>query len=181
MPIRLARVSLALLVGLVLSGSATGSVSPPSAKTAWLAKVVYASVGRSSPSHQASRVTQVPTVSKWGGIEQLLVVDTENNAEGSWLRVQLNLRPNQMSVWIPRDNVILSQTHWRINISRARHTLYVYFKGRYYRSWRVVVGKSSTPTPRGKFAIAGKLPQASANGFDGDWVLPLTAHSGALH
>jgi lipoprotein-anchoring transpeptidase ErfK/SrfK len=122
---------------------------------------------------------RVPTRSHWGGIEQLLVVGV--NEDGTWLRVRLDRRPNQASVWIPRNNVILSKTHWRVVISRSRHRLVVYYAGRARRSWRIVVGKPSTPTPRGAFAIAGELRQTDPNGFDGSWVLPLTAHSSVLH
>jgi lipoprotein-anchoring transpeptidase ErfK/SrfK len=44
-----------------------------------------------------------------------------------------------------------------------------------------VVGEPSTPTPTGLFAVAAEVRQADPSGFLGSWVLPLTAHSDALH
>ena len=43
----------------------------------------------------------------------------------------------------------------------------------------VVVGKPSTPTPVGLFAIAEAVP-GNANAFTGSWILALTAHSNVL-
>ena len=51
---------------------------------------------------------------------------------------------------------------------------------RLVRSLRAVVGKPSTPTPAGLFAVAAELRQPEANEFEGTWVLPLTAHSNVL-
>jgi lipoprotein-anchoring transpeptidase ErfK/SrfK len=46
--------------------------------------------------------------------------------------------------------------------------------------WRAVVGKPSTPTPRGLFAVYERVRQPSPNDFDGTWALPLTAFSDVL-
>jgi lipoprotein-anchoring transpeptidase ErfK/SrfK len=43
----------------------------------------------------------------------------------------------------------------------------------------VVVGKPSTPTPRGLFAVVWAI-RWHPNAFLGSWVLELTAHSGML-
>ena len=57
----------------------------------------------------------------------------------------------------------------------------VYDADRLVRSFAAVVGKPSTPTPAGLFAIAAELPQPSpGKNFEGAWVLPLTAHSEVL-
>jgi lipoprotein-anchoring transpeptidase ErfK/SrfK len=47
------------------------------------------------------------------------------------------------------------------------------------RTVSVVVGKPSTPTPVGLFAIAWAIPW-NPNDFLGSWVLELTAHSNVL-
>ena len=48
------------------------------------------------------------------------------------------------------------------------------------RSFKAVIGKPSTPTPRGLYAIYEKLPQSDPKGFLGPWALHLTAFSNVL-
>lgn len=43
-----------------------------------------------------------------------------------------------------------------IVISLSQHTLSLYWNGEIYRKYKVAVGKSSTPTPKGKFKIVNK-------------------------
>ena len=45
--------------------------------------------------------------------------------------------------------------------------------------WKVVVGKPSTPTPTGLFAIQASYRTPAAS-FEGRWILSLTAHSDVL-
>jgi lipoprotein-anchoring transpeptidase ErfK/SrfK len=75
--------------------------------------------------------------------------------------------------------VFIAQTRWRIEVSTARRTLTVYRAGARIRSLSVVVGKPSTPTPLGLFAVAWAIPW-NPDDFLGSWVLELTAHSDVL-
>jgi lipoprotein-anchoring transpeptidase ErfK/SrfK len=186
-PASRAAVALASFAALLAGAhvSAAGASAPaslrPTASTAWIADVVYPTVGRVAPSPRARIATRVPAVSAWGGPERLLVLGSRVDPEGGeWLRVRLDVRPNGAGVWLSADYVTLSETHWRIAVSRAQRRLRVYWDGRLRRSWQVVVGKPSTPTPGGLFAIAAELRQPDAGAFVGSWVLPLTAHSNVL-
>jgi lipoprotein-anchoring transpeptidase ErfK/SrfK len=95
------------------------------------------------------------------------------------LRVRLPWRPNGASGWINGDAVLLRATRWRIVVSTARRTLTLWRAGTVARTVRVVVGKPSTPTPVGLFAIAWVVPWHPTD-FLGSWVLLLTAHSDVL-
>jgi lipoprotein-anchoring transpeptidase ErfK/SrfK len=97
-----------------------------------------------------------------------------------WLRVALDRRPNGYAVWIDAEDAILHRDPWRVLVSRAQRRVRVYRRGRLARSFEAVVGKPSTPTPGGLFAIAAELRQPDPNEFVGAWVLPLTAHSNVL-
>jgi lipoprotein-anchoring transpeptidase ErfK/SrfK len=55
----------------------------------------------------------------------------------------------------------------------------VYRSGAALRTISIVVGKPSTPTPRGLFAVTWAI-RWHPNDFLGSWVLELTAHSGVL-
>ncbi|MDX6629839.1 MAG: hypothetical protein QOH00_2085, partial [Gaiellales bacterium] len=84
------------------------------------------------------------------------------------------------SGWIREDFVRLSQTPWRVTVNRQAHTVTVYRDGRKQRSFKAVIGKPATPTPRGLYAIYEKLAQADPKGFLGPWALHLTAFSNVL-
>ena len=76
-------------------------------------------------------------------------------------------------------NVVLEKTPWRIEISTEQRTLTLLRAGVPVRTVSVVVGKPSTPTPPGLFAIVWAIPW-NPNAFLGSWALELTAHSDVL-
>ena len=56
----------------------------------------------------------------------------------------------------------------------------VFDAGRLHDRFLAVIGKPSTPTPTGLFAVAAIVPQPDPNGFLGPVALHLTAHSNVL-
>ena len=156
--------------------------SPPTQANAWVAKVLYPTVARSAPSVSHSRrLMVVSPVSWWGTPTQLLVLGSRVDASGRpWVRVRLDYRPNGFAAWIDAEDTILFKDPWRISVSREQRTMHVYRADRLMRSFEVVVGKPSTPTPAGLFAVASELRQPNPGEFEGSWVLPLTAHSDVL-
>jgi hypothetical protein len=154
---------------------------PPSAAQAWVAKVVYPTVARSAPSVTATRRLTVSPVSAWGTPTELLVLGTRVDGAGRrWLRVRLDYRPNGFAAWIEAEDTVLHPDSWRISVSREHREVLIYRADRLVRTFTAVVGKPSTPTPAGLFAVAAELPQPNPHEFEGSWVLPLTAHSGVL-
>jgi hypothetical protein len=96
-----------------------------------------------------------------------------------WLQVRLPWRPNNAAGWINAKLVDVQKTKWRIDVSTAHRSLTLFKAGRVVRTISVVVGKPSTPTPTGLFAVAWAV-RWNPNDFLGSWVLELTAHSDAL-
>jgi hypothetical protein len=74
---------------------------------------------------------------------------------------------------------VLRLTPWRIAISTASRTLILFHAGASVRTIWVVVGKPSTPTPVGLFAIVWAI-RWNPNDFLGSRVLMLSAHSNVL-
>jgi lipoprotein-anchoring transpeptidase ErfK/SrfK len=110
----------------------------------------------------------------------LLVIGADRLSDGTCMvRVRLPWRPNGAAGWISSADVLLSPTPWRIAVSRSARTLTLTRSGRRVLRVRVVVGKASTPTPTGLFAVADAVP-GDPNAFTGSWVLALTAHSDVL-
>jgi hypothetical protein len=96
-----------------------------------------------------------------------------------WLHVRLPWRPNDAAGWVNASHFTLDETPWRIRISTAERTLTLLRAGVRVRSVDVVVGKPSTPSPIGLFAITWAIPWHPSD-FLGSWVLELTAHSDVL-
>jgi len=155
---------------------------PPTAAQAWVAKVVYPTIARAAPRlTHVRRLFTVAPVSAWGTSTELLVLGSRVDAAGHpWLRVRLDYRPNGFAAWIDEEDTVMYRDPWRIVVSRERREVRVYDADRLERTFAAVVGKPSTPTPAGLFAIAAELPQPDPGQFEGSWVLPLTAHSEVL-
>jgi lipoprotein-anchoring transpeptidase ErfK/SrfK len=91
------------------------------------------------------------------------------------------MRPNGLSAWIDSDYVELARTPWRIDVSTEQRTVSLLRAGRFVDRWRAVVGKPSTPTPRGLYAVYERVRQPDPNAFLGTWALLLTAFSPVLN
>lgn len=153
------------------------SVAGPAAKVAWKAGVgSRIAVFDRLPGRRLRPSTWVaPRDAPW------LLVLTRPRADQNrcWVRVRLPWRPNDAAGWINASLVSVRKTQWRILVSTARRTLTLFKAGRAVRTVSVVVGKPTTPTPVGLFAVAWAVRWNPAD-FLGSWVLELTAHSSAL-
>lgn len=91
---------------------------------------------------------------------------------GRFLRVLLPGRPNGHAGWIRASKVKVWKTPWRIVVKTRSKRLFALRRGRIVRSFPVVVGKPSTPTPRGRFYVeeAFTLPR-HAMGAPGAYAL----------
>lgn len=146
---------------------------------ATVAEIVHAVRVRDEPNGRM-RATLQP-IARWGGGPvRLLVLSSKTDDLGvTWLHVRLPSRPNDAAGWIPRDSARLSTTNQRIEISRKSRRLRLLRAGTVVISASVVVGKPSTPTPAGLFAINEMIRQPRTHVI-GPWALHLTAHSNVL-
>jgi lipoprotein-anchoring transpeptidase ErfK/SrfK len=161
---------------------AAPAVAGPTAKLAWTAKVIYPTMARAAPRADARQVARVGTVAAWdGGPVALLVLGARSEAKSGrlWLEVQLPERPNGRSGWINADYAKLGSTPWRIVLDRDSRRATAFRAGRRVRSWRVVIGKPGTPTPRGLYAVYERVRQPAGSEL-GPFALQLTAHSNTL-
>jgi lipoprotein-anchoring transpeptidase ErfK/SrfK len=70
-------------------------------------------------------------------------------------------------------------TPWAITVRLARHEVTVWHDGRVERRFRAIVGKPSTPTPRGTFFVEEAL-RLSAGAAGGPYALATSARSAVL-
>jgi hypothetical protein len=148
-------------------------------KLAHVARVVAPTWARRQPG-RIPAVMKVSPLAEWGGGEVQYLVLRSKLVEGRrWLQVRLPERPNSAAGWISADLLRVSTTPWRIVISTAASKVTVERDGRPVASFAAVVGKPSTPTPHGLFAIDEPIHQPAGSEL-GPWALFLTAHSRVL-
>jgi hypothetical protein len=152
--------------------------APPAGAGQRTAKLLHGAAVRDRPAGRvigrlaATRpLTGAPTV--------VPVLGIASRKRSSWLHVRLPQRPNGAVGWISADGTIEGEARVRVEISRARRRAAVYRDGRRVRTFRVVVGKPSTPTPVGRFFVVERVPQAHGSAL-GPWVLATSAYSGVL-
>ena len=99
-----------------------------------------------------------------------------DRAGRSWLRVMVPGRPNGSRGWIERAGTRTRTTGVRLVVRTTRKQVAVYRHGRLIRVFSAVVGRPSTPTPRGEFFVeeAVALPSSAAGS---PFALALSARS----
>lgn len=106
-----------------------------------------------------------------------MVLDKADKNGRQWLLVRIGKRPNDRSAWVPADKVDLRQIHVRLIISVEKRKMTMFSFGR--KAWvaSVIVGKPSTPTPLGLFAVHDFY---RVKDDLRPWVVETTAHSEVL-
>ena len=179
-------IGVALTVSALLASSAAPGAVPaitasaPTSRSASVARIVVGAPALSAPG-RGRVVERLPTsAGSNGGPVALLVVGSRVVHATVWLRVLLPRRPNGTSAWVDSNYVEIRRTPWRIDISLEARSVRLLRGGRVVERWRAVVGKPSTPTPRGLFAVYQRVRQPDPNGFLGTWAVLLTAFSPVL-
>jgi lipoprotein-anchoring transpeptidase ErfK/SrfK len=135
-------------------------------------------LARTGPSAAADRIEVVAARRPLTRIRTVLPVlaRASSRTGGEWLRVRLPGRPNGHQGWISRNRTRLTVTEWRIVVSLSARRLSVYHAGQLRRRFSAVVGKPSTPTPRGTFFVEETLA-LSPREAGGPYALATSARS----
>ena len=192
-----ARLSITIAVGVALALSLAGTAagagtpsapaadapSPPTARQAWVGRVLVRVTARTAPRFSARRKAVVETLAPFEKGPTVLLITRAVEIDGvRWVEVLLPIRPNGARGWIPQDVVRLSLTRVRIAIDLGDRRLRVLRGGRQVMSARIAIGMAGTPTPTGRFfAIAETIETNTPGGFLGPIVMPLTGFSETLN
>jgi lipoprotein-anchoring transpeptidase ErfK/SrfK len=93
-----------------------------------------------------------------------------------WLRVRLPGRPNGRAGWIERSGTRARVTDIHIVVEISRRRITVYRHAHLVRTFRAIVGKPSTPTPRGEYFVEEAVALPS-NEVGAPFALALSARS----
>lgn len=147
------------------------------------ARVLRPAVARRAPHPSAAPVGRVTGTTAYSyKPEGLMVTGLRRDTAGRrWVRVQLPIRPNGTSGWVPARAVHLSVVRVRVVVSLRERRLRVWRGSRLVHSWPAGIGRARTPTPVGVFAVQDPMRTLPEwRGVYGDYTIALTAHSTVL-
>jgi lipoprotein-anchoring transpeptidase ErfK/SrfK len=174
----LVSVALGLVLGLVFAAPA-GAVAPSQAVVTLNANHAIFTAPGGRAEAQISRQRPIT-----GEATTLPVLATRPGPGGQWLLVRLpgRLLPgaaNGRTGWINAAHTRLWKISWHIVVSLSQRRARIYRLGRLVRSYLVVVGKPSTPTPTGQFFVEENIAEPPS--FAGaPYALATSARSGVF-
>jgi lipoprotein-anchoring transpeptidase ErfK/SrfK len=162
----------------VAPAGAAGSRVPASQP---LVVLLHGHVARAGPSAHADRIESVAARRPLTRVRTVLPVlgHATGRAGGSWVRVRLPGRPNSHKGWISTHRTRRTSTAWHIWVELSTRRVTVFHGGLARRHFRAVVGKPSTPTPRGVFFVEEALALSSYEAGE-PYALATSARSNAL-
>jgi lipoprotein-anchoring transpeptidase ErfK/SrfK len=170
-------VAAVVVIAVGAAPAAYASRVPASQETA---KLKVNEIARAAPSTDGPRVMKLTRRRPITGVATIVPVIGHATTNGRrWLEVRLPGRPNGRTGWIPANGTIKGRTPWHIVIATGARRARVYRRGRRLETFRVVVGKPSTPTPLGEFFVEENI--AEPRGVPGaPYALALSARSDVL-
>ena len=104
---------------------------------------------------------------------------TERTPDGTWLKVQIPVRPNGTEGWIRSSDAELSSHSIRARVDVTQRRVEVWDGDALIAETDAVVGKASTPTPLGTFFVNDLVEKFEGSAY-GPFILSLSGFSEAL-
>jgi lipoprotein-anchoring transpeptidase ErfK/SrfK len=147
---------LALMVAVAGASAGPAAAASPAVAAPWqpLAVLLGNHVAYRAPHAGAGRIEAVAARRPLTRTRTVLPV---LGHRGDWLRVRLPGRPNGHTGWIVTARTRSTSTPWRIEVALSARRVIVLREGRIVRRFTAIVGKPSTPTPRGNFFVEEAL------------------------
>jgi lipoprotein-anchoring transpeptidase ErfK/SrfK len=177
--------TLAALVGGIAAAVALGVAAPGAAAAAQAVPTAFPAAGelevatvvaRAAPSPKARPVLVLRQFRRDFRPQVFLSTASRTGADGRpWLRLNLPMRPNGTTGWIPAAAADAHPIDVRIRVSRAARTLSLYRRNRLLYRTTVAVGAPGMETPVGNFYITARF--VPDNGFLGVFAFETSAYS----
>ena len=147
----------------------TRVVTAPLAAPTWIATLSAGATYAATPGGPA--VGSLAATNPFGAPTVLAVIG-DPDASG-WLHVELPVRPNGSTGWIPSAGVALAQTDYHVAVSLSARTLTVTRGGQTVLATAVAVGAPRTPTPPGNTYLWELIRPDNPNGAYGPYIFGL--------
>jgi lipoprotein-anchoring transpeptidase ErfK/SrfK len=165
---------LAVFASFSVGTAAAVPVVPP---TQALVTLFASQTARSALNATAASLMSVGADRPMTGVHTVLPL--LGRAAGGWLHVRLPGRPNGRTGWIRTRATAVTSTPWHIVVDTSRRRVLVFRAGRVVKTFRAVVGKSTTPTPAGTFFVEEAV-RLSRGDVGAPFALALSARSNVL-
>jgi hypothetical protein len=120
---------------------------------------------------------EIPARTEWRSPRVLSVV----RKRGEWLAVLAPELGNGEVGWMEADRAAsIDCVRWSLHVDLSRRRLFVRKDGHTKRRFTLAIGKTSNPTPKGRFAVTDKLRVTDQGSPYGCCVLALTGHQTRL-
>jgi lipoprotein-anchoring transpeptidase ErfK/SrfK len=168
-------------------GKAVAAVAPPTAPPTTLSSTpappapppTYIGTLNAPTSYSASPggppVGNLAATNPFGAAQVVALVDPPDGS--GWLHVELPVRPNGSTGWIPAQGVALAQTSYKVTVSLAARTLTITNAGQVVLTAPVAVGAPSTPTPPDQTYLWELIRPDNPNGAYGPYIFGLAEFS----
>ena len=107
----------------------------------------------------------------------LMIVDRSD--DGSWLKVQIPVRPNGTEAWIKAGDAAITSHHFHAEVNVSSRSVTVWNGDEVVAQTGAVVGADRSPTPLGHFFINDLVEKYDGSAY-GPYILSLSAFSEAL-
>lgn len=177
-PLHLACAAAACAAAITLAPAAASATASPAipASTQTVALLIPAAV-HAYPGSASPTISTIAATRPLTGSPTTLPVIATATAEGApWAEVRLPQRPDGSTGWVAAAGTRTSSDPWFIAVSRASRRARVYDGGHLVKSWPVIVGKPSTPTPAGNFFVA-EIVHEGYGIVSGPYALATSAYS----
>ena len=119
-------------------------------------------------------INHVPTVFSIRGVR------VDRRCRPSSYLVQVPLRPNGVTGWVPAAQVGVQPVHARIVVDLSQKRVTLYREGKRVLSATAAIGAPATPTPTGSFYVNQRLVPADPGGPFGPGAVGISAFSNVL-
>ncbi len=155
------RLALALLAvastALASSGAAPAAVAPKQQVATLLANhTIYDHPG----GKRVSSISSTRPIT--GEATTLPVLATRKGRRGKWLLIRYPSRPNGARGWINATDARLWFIHLHVVVSLSQRRARVYYYGALIKTFTVIVGAPSSPTPTGQFFVEENVAEPSS-------------------
>jgi lipoprotein-anchoring transpeptidase ErfK/SrfK len=97
-----------------------------------------------------------------------------------WFHVELPVRPNGATGWVPAGAVAVGSVRTRILVDVSQRRVTLFRDGKPVLTTRAAVGASATPTPLGRYYVNQRLVPRDPNGPYGPGAIGISAYSNVL-
>jgi lipoprotein-anchoring transpeptidase ErfK/SrfK len=98
----------------------------------------------------------------------------------AWFLVQLPMRPNGVTGWVPAAEVSVAAVRARIVVDLSARRVTLFQNGRRVLSATAAIGSPSTPTPTGRYYVNQRLIPTDTSGPFGPGAVGISAFSNVL-